>query len=204
MSENDDLQIDDSDFFESRPESPKNSEVESTQAGVDEILEGIVEEQDLAASQDAQGSLQSQLDEANDKVLKLHAELDNVRRRVRREADEQIRYASLPLMQDLLGVLDNLRRGIDAARKSDSADGLLDGVEMVAKQFEDTLGKFSCNPIPAVGEVFDPNVHEAISQMPSNDVEKGHVLMQATQGFQLHERVVRPSQVVVSTGKAEG
>ncbi|WP_417729757.1 nucleotide exchange factor GrpE [Rosistilla oblonga] len=145
-------------------------------------------------------SLEVQLAEANDQILKLHAELENVRKRIRREAEEQIRYASLPLIQGLLEVFDNLRRALEAAETSQSTSGLVEGVQMVAKQFEDTLGKFNCKPIPAKGETFDPHVHEAISQMPSEEFAAGTVMIEATQGFQLHDRVVRPSQVVVSTG----
>ncbi|QDV69448.1 heat shock protein GrpE [Rosistilla carotiformis] len=145
-------------------------------------------------------SLEMQLAEANGQILKLHAELENVRKRIRREADEQIRYASLPLIHGLLEVFDNLRRALEAAETSQSTSGLVEGVQMVAKQFEDTLGKFHCKPIPAKGETFDPHVHEAISQMPSDEFAAGTVMIEATQGFQLHDRVVRPSQVVVSTG----
>lgn len=174
---------------------------ETVDRAVDQVVHDLAQENDAAQ---AELTLQQQLDAANDQNLKLHAELDNVRKRVRRDAEEQIKYASLPLMADLLGVFDNLRRAIDAAGSSQSADGLIEGVQMVAKQFEDTLGKFHCLPIAAdPGVTFDPHVHEAISQMPSDQYQRGTVLMEATKGFQLHQRVVRPSQVVVSTGDGQ-
>lgn len=179
-------------------------------ASVDQAVNDLADEADEAGEADTvsmETKLQQQVDSANDQILKLHAELDNVRKRVRRDADEQIKYASLPLISDLLDVFDNLRRALDAAgtaeSSGDASGGLIEGVKMVAKQFEDTLGKFNCRPIAAdPGVVFDPNVHEAISQMPSEEIESGMVLLEATKGFQLYERVVRPSQVVVSTGSA--
>ncbi|QDS89162.1 heat shock protein GrpE [Rosistilla ulvae] len=170
----------------------------TSEAGVnDDALEAVAGE---IGGDSSEPSLEVQLAQANDQILKLHAELENVRKRIRREADEQIRFASLPLMHDLLGVFDNLRRAIEAAETSQSTEGLTEGVQMVAKQFVDTLGKFHCTPIPALGETFDPHVHEAISQMPSDEYPAGSVMIEATRGFQLHDRVVRPSQVVVSTG----
>ena len=74
---------------------------------------------------------------------------------------------------------------------------------MVAKQLDDTLAKYSVREIPAEGELFDPNFHEAISQMPSEEHAAGTVAHVAATGFQMHERVVRPSQVIVSTGPPE-
>ena len=74
---------------------------------------------------------------------------------------------------------------------------------MVAQQLIGTLNKFDCERIDAVGEVFDPNKHEAISQMPSDEVEKGIVLQAVQEGYILHDRVIRPSQVIISTGPAE-
>ena len=151
----------------------------------------------------AEPSLEQQIKELKNANLKLHADVENVRKRIRREAEDQVRFASLPLINDLLLVFDNLRRAIDAAESSGGqASGLVEGVQMVVKQFEDTLGKYHCRPIHALGEAFNPNVHEAISQMPSEEYDAGVVMVEATRGFQLHDRVVRPSQVVVSTGKA--
>ncbi|MEZ6088450.1 MAG: nucleotide exchange factor GrpE [Pirellulaceae bacterium] len=151
----------------------------------------------------AEPSLEQQVAELKNANLKLHADVENVRKRIRREAEDQVRFASLPLINDLLLVFDNLRRALDAAESAGGPSaGLTEGVQMVVKQFEDTLGKYQCKPIKALGEVFDPNVHEAISQMPSENFDAGVVMVEATKGFQLHDRVVRPSQVVVSTGKA--
>ena len=139
--------------------------------------------------------------EADKRVLQAQAEAENFRKRMRRDFEDQVKFASTDLIVDLLQVRDNLNRAIDAAQSGEQGSGLLEGVAMVIKQMDDVLGKHGVVEIPAEGEVFDPNVHEAISQIPS-DVESGKVAHVAVSGFKLHDRVIRPSQVVVSTGPA--
>jgi molecular chaperone GrpE len=131
-------------------------------------------------------------------LLRTQAELENFRKRARRELEDAQRYASLSLMRDLLPVLDNLNRAIEAAETSESAAGLLDGVKMVADQFGNVLKQYHCVPIDAAGEHFDPNVHEAIAQLPSEEYAAGSVMSVAQTGYVLHDRVVRPSQVIVA------
>ncbi|MEO1618395.1 MAG: nucleotide exchange factor GrpE [Planctomycetota bacterium] len=139
-------------------------------------------------------------DEADKRVLQAQAEAENFRKRMRRDYEDQIKFASTDLVVDMLEVRDNLIRAIEAA-SNDEATGLRDGVAMVLKQLDDVLAKHGVEQIPTEGAEFDPNLHEAISQMPS-DVESGKVAHVAVAGFRLHERVIRPSQVVVSTGPA--
>ncbi len=139
--------------------------------------------------------------EAEKRVLMAQAEAENFRKRMRRDLEDQLTYAALPMITDLLQVRDNLVRALDAVDQSSEASGLKQGVAIVAKQLEDIFAKYGVKEIPAEGELFDPNFHEAISQMPS-DRPAGTVAHVALTGFQLHDRVVRPSQVVVSTGPA--
>lgn len=141
--------------------------------------------------------------EADKRVLQAQAEAENFRKRMRRDFDDQLKFASTDLVVDLLQVHDNLNRALEAASgESDSVSGLRDGVAMVAKQLTDVLAKHNVTEIPSMGEEFDPNMHEAISQMPSPDVPAGQVSHVAVNGFKLHDRVIRPSQVVVSSGAA--
>lgn len=148
--------------------------------------------------------LKSRLERADKDVLIAQAELENYRKRTRRDVEMQVRYATVPLVQDILQVRDNLHRALEASGPPESGEsqGLREGVAMVSRMLDDTLGKHGCTPIPAVGEVFDPNFHEAISQVPSDEHAAGVVAHEAVKGFRLHDRVVRPSQVVVSTGPA--
>jgi molecular chaperone GrpE len=148
-------------------------------------------------------SLRDQLQEAQERALRLSAELENYRKRSLRTLEEERRYAALPLMRDLLTVVDNLQRAIQAARDNDSSAGLLEGVEMVAEQLIGILKQHHCAEITAEGEVFDPHLHEAIAQFPSEEVEPGRISQVTQTGYQLHDRVIRPSQVIVAAGKAE-
>jgi molecular chaperone GrpE len=144
--------------------------------------------------------LREAADSADKRVLMAQAEAENFRKRMRRDYEDQLKYAAVPLVSDILQVRDNLWRALEAAESSEDNAGLKEGVAMVAKQLDDQLAKHGVKEIPAAGELFDPNFHEAISQMPSPDHAEGMVAHVAATGFQMHERVIRPSQVVVSTG----
>lgn len=142
--------------------------------------------------------LKADLDDATDRVLRAQAELENYRKRARREIEDERRYATLPLLRDILPVLDNFQRAIAAAEKSE-ASPLVDGVKMVAQSLLSVLARHDCKPIDALHKPFDPAVHEAISQQPNPDFPPGTVVLVAQEGYTLHDRVVRPAQVIVST-----
>jgi molecular chaperone GrpE len=142
--------------------------------------------------------LQAELAEAKDQTLRALAEADNVRKRLRREADEQRRYAEQLVLTDLLPVLDNLYRAADASGNAADAAKLAEGVKLVIQQFEGVLAKHHCERIDAAGKPFDPNFHEALVQQASADVPPGTVLNVYREGYRLHDRVIRPAQVVVS------
>ncbi|MCR4413048.1 MAG: nucleotide exchange factor GrpE [Thermoguttaceae bacterium] len=151
--------------------------------------------QDQAAEIDR---LRSELAQARDRALRSLAELDNYRKRADRMVEEERRYACLPLLRDLLPVLDNVKRAIEAVEKIPEATSLREGVELVARQLEGVLAKHHCNPIAALHQPFDPNYHEALLQQPSAEFPPNTVLQEVRTGFMLHDRVVRPSQVIVS------
>ncbi len=142
--------------------------------------------------------LRGDLEAAKERVLRSQAELENYRKRAAREIEDNRRYAELPLMRDLLPVLDNVERAIAAAEKSQDLAVLLDGMKLVARQFEDVFAQHHCQRIGALHLPFDPHLHHAISQQPSSEYPPNTVLIVAQPGFQLYDRVVRPSQVIVS------
>jgi molecular chaperone GrpE len=144
--------------------------------------------------------LSADLAAANDRALRLQAEMQNLRSRTSREIADERRYAALPVLRDLLPVIDNINRAIEAAEKAGEAENLLEGFRLVRQQLMTTLSRHQCEPIPAEGQPFDPNFHAAILQQPSPDVPAGHVMMVTQPGYKLHERVVRPAQVIVSSG----
>jgi len=163
-----------------------------------EALESAVTAVDEAAD------LRQELAAAKDRALRLQAELDNYRKRMRKEMDDERRYAQLPLLADLLPVLDNVNRAVQAAEKSPDASGLLAGFKMVAQQLESVLSRHHCTRIDALHRPFDPHLHAAIMQQPSNEYPPNTVIQVAQEGYQLHDRVLRPAQVIVSTQPADG
>jgi molecular chaperone GrpE len=146
--------------------------------------------------------LEAELAAERDRNLRLRAELENVRSRSSREISENLKYAALPLVRDLLPALDNIDRALEAATKSGDSGALVEGFHMVRDQILSILQRHDFREIPAQGELFDPKHHAAILQQPSADVPAGHVIMVTQPGYQVHDRVVRPSQVIVSSGPA--
>lgn len=154
---------------------------------------------DTEKSIDELASLQEELEKAKDHALRCRAEMENFKKRLTRQVEEERRYTCLPIMKDLLPVLDNMDRAIDAAAVSEGGAGLREGFQMVAQQLRGVLAKYDCLEIDALGKPFDPNLHEAVSQVPSAEAEHHTVLAVVEPGFQLHDRVVRPTKVIVST-----
>ena len=148
-------------------------------------------------------ALAEEANAAKDQALRAQAELDNYRKRTQRELAEERKYASLMIVRDLLPGLDNLQRALEAGKNSDDLSALLQGVEMVASQISETLTRHGATPIDAVGQPFDPNQHEAIQQMPSADYPPMTVLNEVERGYRLHDRVIRPSKVIVSVAPPE-
>ena len=184
---------------ETTPEPPdddagiEDSESDQTPAQTDE-------------PQDELQRLQAEAGEAKDMALRARAELENFRKRAQREMQEERRYANIHLMRELLPVLDNVDRAIEAAEKSgvsDEAASLLEGIRIVEKQLTAVLDRYHCKPIDTEGAQFDPNLHEAILQQPSPDHPENAILTVTEIGYLLHDRVVRPSKVVVTKKPAE-
>lgn len=157
----------------------------------------------LAAAGEQERDLAAELAAASDRALRLQAEMQNLRNRTSREIADERRYAALPVLRDLLPVIDNIERAIEAAEKAGEAENLLAGFRLVKQQLETILSRHQCEPIKANGEPFDPHFHEAILHQPSPDVPANHVMMVTQSGYKLHDRVVRPAQVIVSSGPPE-
>jgi molecular chaperone GrpE len=136
----------------------------------------------------------------DDRLLRLQAEMQNLRNRTSREIADERKYAAMPVMRDLLPVVDNIDRAIEAAEKAGEADNLLSGFRLVKQQLHTILNRHHCEPIVPENQPFDPHFHEAILQQPSADVPSGNVMMVTQPGYKMHDRVVRPAQVIVSSG----
>jgi len=142
-------------------------------------------------------------DEHWDKYLRAVADLDNYRKRVAREKEELARFTSERVVAALLPSLDNLERAIDAAQKHSASDSpLLEGITQVYNQFRRSLVEFGLEDVVAkAGHPFDPNLHEAVSHVESDEHPEGHVIEQLQRGYKLADRLLRPARVVVSKGQ---
>jgi molecular chaperone GrpE len=160
------------------------------------------EQKELTPDQEM-ARMQQEVEQANDMMLRLAAELDNYKKRVAKERESLIRYAAQDVLQELIPVLDNFERAIEAAGKSKDFDSFLEGVKMIYKNMYDVMGRKGLARIDAVGETFDPNIHEAVMQVTSQEHPENIVVEELQKGYVLHDRVIRPSMVVVSKGKGE-
>lgn len=142
--------------------------------------------------------LQTELAEARDRILRAQADLENYRKRSRREMEEERRYANVPLLKDLLPVVDNIDRALEAAQKSNEAGALLEGIKLVKQQLIAALARHHCVPIQAEGEQFDPHLHDAMTAIPAANLAPNTIMQVVQTGYQVHDRVIRPSQVIVS------
>lgn len=159
--------------------------------------------EDAADPVDSPVELQEQNDRLRDQLLRSQAELENFRRRSNREAGEALRFQSLPVVRDLLPALDNLERAIQAAEQTGDVGKLLEGIRMVSQQLTDILKGHAARPIEAEGQAFDPNLHEALSQVPTSEHPPMTVIQVVESGYVMHDRVVRPAKVIVSSAPPE-
>ncbi|MDQ6953642.1 MAG: nucleotide exchange factor GrpE [Mariprofundaceae bacterium] len=143
-------------------------------------------------------ALQAEVNELNDKLLRQHAEMDNLRKRTTREVIDARKFAVEKFAVSLLNVVDNLERALTVEEGQEEA--LRDGIQRTLDSWHGMMGKFNVERIDAVGEAFDPHKHEALSKMPSDEPE-GTVISQHCAGYTLNGRLIRPAQVLVSSGK---
>jgi molecular chaperone GrpE len=143
---------------------------------------------------------QAEAAKLKDLALRARADLDNFRKRSLREKEDAIRYANNGLLEKLLPVIDNFELGLDAARNATDAASVLQGMSMVQRQLQDFIRSQGLEEVPADGEAFDPNKHDAVSQEFSADVPEGQVIRQVRKGYKLKDRLLRAASVIVSKG----
>ncbi len=145
-------------------------------------------------------ALMGQLADSSDRLLRLQADFENFRKRAAREREETVHFGAQNLVKDLLSVVDNLDRALDHVRQSGGGDleSLLQGVELVRRELMGVFEKHHVTAVEALGEAFDPSVHEAIAQAPDANVQPNTVIDVLQKGYQLRNRLVRPARVVVA------
>ncbi len=147
---------------------------------------------------EAIAALEAQLDEWKSRAYRQAADLENMRKRHAKEREDTRKFGIEGLLKDLLPVVDNMERALGHAEAEGGNEGLVEGVRMVWKQFLGVVESYGARPFDALGQPFDPNVHEAMTQMPSADHPPNTVMQVFQRGWMLHDRLVRPAMVVVS------
>jgi molecular chaperone GrpE len=140
--------------------------------------------------------------ERHDQLLRLGAEFENYKKRVQKEKSDLIKFGNESLLRAVLPILDNLERAIDHGKKMNENGPLLQGVEITLRQLLNILERFGVKPVAAMGESFDPEKHEAVSQAES-DQEPNRVISELEKGYLFHERLLRPAKVLVSKALLE-
>ena len=182
---------------ESQPTSaPASSELQAELDAARKEIESLRAQ--LEFSQAKGREMMGRIKEDHDRALRAQADLENYRKRAQKEKEEVQKFGSERLLRDLLPVMDNLDRAIEAAVKTPDLESFQKGVAMTRKAFEDSLGRHGVKSFSAKGQPFDPRLHEAIQQVETADMPPGHVVQEVVRGFTLNERLVRPALVVVA------
>jgi len=164
---------------------------------------GIDGESSPTGGPDEGEELRRELADKNDRLLRALAETDNVRRRAAREREESARYAGEALLRDIIPILDNVDRALGAARAAGDTSGVVDGIELIRREFLKVLERHGVTRYSALGARFDPNQHEAIARIVSADTEPDTVVGETVPGYSLRGRVIRPAQVAVAAAPDE-
>lgn len=162
---------------------------------------------EIAADDAGLDAARAEIAALNDRVLRLAAELENTRRRAERDKVDAGRYAIAGFARDLIGVADNFERALRAANSEMSAEtvtSLVDGVRMTERELLGALERHGVRRINAEREKFDPNLHQAVAQVPHPDIPPGHVVDVAQPGFTIGDRVLRAAMVTISSGPGAG
>jgi|TARA_B110000116_G_scaffold269295_1_gene284964 molecular chaperone GrpE len=187
--------------------------------------ENLTEEEEFSIDVDKAENLKEELDDSNEQKSKKEeestdplqealkqaehwkdiaarnqAELDNYRKRMARDKTDAIKFANGGLLCELLPVIDSFQMGLNAAKSEDSESIIAKGMEMVQKQLEEFLSTQGATEISAIGQPFDPNIHEAISQEANDYIPEDNIITQIRKGYKLHDRLLRAANVIVSKG----
>ena len=193
---------------------PENSKVKvdvKTDLPPEDVAEDITAEAATEAiPEEPEKDLEQKFEEAeaeaksaHDRFLRVSAEFENFKKRTRREVDDFRKYANEALIKELLNVVDNLERAMELSMEAKESNHLLEGVDLTLKEILKIFEKFNVRPIEALEREFDPAVHQAVLQEPSEAHPDNTVIREFQKGYTIHERLLRPAMVVVSKS-AEG
>ena len=173
----------------------------------DKILDAEDDQQntDTTNEENLEDILHEEINQLRDEKLRLLAEMENLRKRTDKERLDSIRYGSINLARDILSPDDNLTRALEAIPKeeknTDTVNNLIDGLKMVQKEFSSILEKHGVKKIKALDTKFDHNLHQAMVEIESDEIEEGTVIQEMQSGYTMHDRLLRPSMVGVAKKK---
>ena len=177
--------------FEKKEEDETNNEKESDNSTCEN-------DNNEAQEEDACEKLKAELEDLNNKYLRLAADFDNFRKRQAQERESLLKYGAAETMTKLLVVLDTFERAKESLENVEDAKSVKESYEVAFKQLLDTLKKAGLETIDALGAEFDPNLHEAIAQTPTNEQPDNTIISQMQKGYKLGDRVLRPALVNVA------
>ena len=187
-----------------RTNKPKKEKAnQNLEEVTDEKISVAAKDQQEPESEPTQEELlekeRSRAHKMEDSYLRVNAEFENYKKRMIRESSDRLKFFNLDLIKELLPSLDNLERAISHA-KIDNTDveSMIEGLEMVKKMTHEVFEKFGVSRVNTVGEVFDPNIHQAVGVVESDSVPENHVVEECLGGYLLHDRIIRPAMVRVS------
>ncbi|ASF29499.1 MULTISPECIES: nucleotide exchange factor GrpE [Bacillus amyloliquefaciens group] len=176
-------------------EAAEQEEMTEQAASEEQHEETTGQEEDLQHQID---ELQGLLDEKENKLLRVQADFENYKRRSRLEMEAAQKYRSQNVVTEILPALDNFERALQVEAESEQTKSLLQGMEMVRRQLMDALEKEGVEAIEAVGQEFDPNLHQAVMQVEDENFGSNIVIEELQKGYKLKDRVIRPSMVKVN------
>jgi molecular chaperone GrpE len=149
--------------------------------------------------------IKEERDSLQDRLLRKHAEFENYKKRIDRERSEYVQFASAELMRELLNALDSFDLAVrNAAAEGSAGEKMLQGLDLVYKQFQDILGRFGLKAVDAKGQPFDPNLHQAVVTVPTDAADENTVVEELRRGYTLNGRLLRPAMVSVAMNSKRG
>ncbi len=178
---------------ENKVETPEEESAEEISAAKEDQTESETVEEDVLEKE------RSRAQNMEERYLRVNAEFENYKKRMIRENTDRFKYFNMDLIKELLPSLDNLERAISHAKSENKDfDSMIEGLEMVSKMTHEVFEKFGVSRVNTVGEVFDPNIHQAVGVVQSDSVPENHVVEECLGGYLLHDRIIRPAMVRVS------
>jgi len=187
-------------FFHKKDETDEKAAAEEMPVAGEPVNLDQLKQQDSAASNSIPNAKDQQIEDAKNTLLRALADLDNYKKLAQKEKEELLKFGHQSVIVEFLPVVDGLERAIEATKKHDTVEHIQQGIELVLKQFKDTLYKNGVEEIDALGQKYDPELHEAISTQETNG-EPDTIVAQLHKGYKLNGRLIRPAVVIISKTK---